>query len=221
MCESVRMCIDLQQATRERDFCSFPLSLLWEGLQGRRRKKLPRPSPLFLEEEEEERARSPLPYFDAAARQTGQKWRRDSTSYKPCMSGKIFIYASLKDNFCLSREASCCQILYFFSREFFLLRVWCRWLWRRRIPNPEAEEEEGSCLEHALSRLSPFLPPFRLLATSKISHRLLGFNAWLAGSLPHYTYPHSHQKHNVSEGRRGMMRYRQEIRDQSKKKGRH
>ncbi len=187
-------------AGKERGFCSFPLSLLWEGLQGRRRKKLPRPSPLFLEEEEEERARSPLPYFDAAARQTGQKCGRDSTSYKPCMSGKIFIYASLKDNFCLSREASCCQILSFFSREFFLLRVWCRWLWRRRIPNPEAEEEEGSCLEHALSRLSPFLPPFRLLPKFPTASSV-SMPGWLA--LSHTTtLTNSNQKHNVTEGRR-------------------
>ncbi len=48
--------------------------------------------------------------------------------------------------------------LLLFSREFFLIRVWYRRL-EGEFQTPAAEEE-GACLEHALSRLSLFLPPF-------------------------------------------------------------
>ena len=83
----------------------------------------------------------------------------------------------------------------------------------RRIPNPSGGRRGsmlGACALQALS----FPSPFRLLP--KFPTASVSMPGWLA--LCYTTLTHSHQKHNVTEGRRGMMRYRQEIRDQSKKK---
>ncbi len=84
----------------------------------------------------------------------------------------------------------------------------------RRIPNPSGGRRGGIMLGACALQALP--PPFRLLPKFPTASSV-SMPGWLA--LSHTTtLTNSHQKHNVSEGRRGMMRYRQEIRDQSKKK---